>query len=212
MPVCPGDHLTEIRICRCRSDAVNHGRVVHADRDRLEVAVLLQGRFQSRERAVYFGVKYFSTSQLSGPPIQKLSVVEYSEAVSRRVLVCFGAVTEDYIARGSTGEPLLEFCYSLVFGEPLCRPFYLYVVREPLWDESWSLNLGGAGCGPQEPRAPESHSFCDDWFLIELDFSPRLPQPFADWMCFVQCSLADRDAFLDMSEEDTRWWDTGFFP
>lgn len=72
-------------------------------------------------------------------------MVEDSEAVSRRVRVCFGAVTEDYIARGSTGEPLFEFCHSLFFGVPISRPFYWYLVREPLWDESWSLDLGSAG-------------------------------------------------------------------
>ncbi|EJP63376.1 uncharacterized protein BBA_07770 [Beauveria bassiana ARSEF 2860] len=60
-----------------------------------------------RTRAVYLGVEHFSPSQLSGAPIQKLSMVKYGEAVSRRVRVCFGAVAEDYVARGSTGEPLV---------------------------------------------------------------------------------------------------------
>ncbi len=50
------------RVCRRRSDAVDHGRAVHADCDRLEAAVLLHGRFQSGKRAVYFGVEYFSSS------------------------------------------------------------------------------------------------------------------------------------------------------
>ncbi len=47
--------------------------------------------------------------------MQKLSMVEYGEAVSRRVRVCFGAVTEDYVARGSTGEPLFEMVFLIAY-------------------------------------------------------------------------------------------------
>lgn len=59
---------------------------------------------------------------------------------------------------------------------------------------------------------PQRHSFCDEWFLIQRDFSLRLSQPSADWVRFIQCNLSYREAFLDMSKQDARGRDAGFFP
>ena len=101
-------------------------------------------------------------------------MVEHGEAVSCCVSVCLGAVAEDYVARRSTDKPPFEPCYGVLFGLPLCRPFYLYVARKPLWEEPWSFNLVCAVCGPEEPRVSEGHAFRDEWFLVQHDFSAAL--------------------------------------
>ena len=135
-------------------------------------------------------------------------MVEDGETVTHRVSACLGTVAEDYVTRGSTGEPLLEICHGLLFDVPLFRSFHLDVVRKPLWDQSWSFDLG---CGPQESGVPEGHSFRDEWFLIQMSLLsdvlclmwrselPRVPGCAGVERSLVGCPLLSREVLMDLS-------------